>query len=114
VISMIQRLLIAILLISFILAGPASAVKRVDKSGDQATDQKQSPNNDSQAPDKIAPPPEHHQDGDKDRFIDRDGDGINDNLKKPPETIKRKHENRSEKPDHNTKTEKSEKDRRSR
>jgi hypothetical protein len=109
-----KRLLIAIVLMSFMLTGPASAVKRVDKSGDQATDQKQNSNNDSQAPDKATPPPEHHQDGDKDRFIDRDGDGINDNLKKSPETIKRKHESRSEKPDHNTKTEKSEKDRRSR
>jgi hypothetical protein len=108
-----KRLLIAFILLSFILAGPASAVKRVPKAGDQPTEQKQRDPQDKPASDKVAPPSEHHQDtnrqdvkpsqpeppkggGDKDRFIDRDGDGINDNLKKPPETIRRKHDDKVE------------------
>ncbi len=109
-----KRLLIAIILLSFVLMGPALAVKRVSKSGDQATEQKQGATTDNQAPDKTTPPPERRQEGNKDNqqpsqpqqppgnggkdsFIDRDGDGINDNLKKPPETVKRKHESHHEK-----------------
>jgi hypothetical protein len=106
------KLLILLTALSFLLAGPAFAVKRVPKSGDQSTEQRQSPAPDEQAPapDKTTPPPERqgdretehsrppqseqsHRNGDRDRFIDRDGDGINDNLKKPPETIKKKRDN---------------------
>lgn len=120
-----KRILIAAILLSFILAGPASAVKRVPKSDNQANEEKQRESQASQTPDRAALPPEHNQDGNRDEarakqpeqpsgekhrdsFIDKDGDGINDNLKKPPETVKRKKEERSEKSD------KSDKDRRSR
>ncbi len=104
-----KKLLIFLIALSFLTAGPAMAVKRVPKSNDQSTEQKQTPAPDKQAPapDKAAPPPERQQDretdhsrqrqsdqprhsGDRDRFIDRDGDGINDNLKKPPEKVKRR------------------------
>jgi hypothetical protein len=126
-----KRLLIAIILLSFVLMGPALAVKRVSKSGDQSTEQKQGATNDNQAPDKTTPPPDRRQDGNKDNqqpsqpqqppgnggkdsFIDRDGDGINDNLKKPPETVKRKHESHHEKASRGGGTVQPEKDRRSR
>jgi hypothetical protein len=123
-----KRILIAAILLSFILAGPASAVKRVPKSDNQANEEKQRESQASQAPDKAALRPEHNQDGNRDaartkqpeqpsgerhrdNFIDKDGDGINDNLKKPPETVKRKKEERS---DRSEKSDKTEKDRRSR
>jgi hypothetical protein len=108
-----MRLLIAFVLLSFVMAGSASAVKRVPKTGDQTADQRQLEPQGKQVPAKGTPPSVQHQDGnrqeakssqpepskgngDKDRFIDRDGDGINDNLKKPPETIRRKHDDRGE------------------
>jgi hypothetical protein len=119
------RVLIAAILLSFILAGPASAVKRVPKSDNQATEDRQRGPQESRVPDKATPPPEHRQESnrevarpqqpeqpsherDRDRFIDKDGDGINDNLKKPPETVKRKKDEKAEK------SERHEKDRRSR
>ncbi len=108
-----KKLIITSMLLSFFLAGPAMAVKKVSKSTGQQTAE-QSPAQDkaapAPAPDKMTPPAAHRPDvsndnnktqpsdrvapnGDKDRFIDRDGDGINDNLKKPPETIKRRRDN---------------------
>jgi hypothetical protein len=127
------RVLIAAILFSFMLVGPASAVKRVPKSVNQATDQRQKERQDVQAPEKGTPPPERRQnssrdeakpqppekpsdDGHRDRFIDRDGDGINDNIKKPPETVKRKNDEKSDRSHDggSDRNHKSDKDRRSR
>ena len=105
-----KKLLIALALLSFLLAGPAMAIKKVPKSsGQQIEERGPSQNNQAPAPapDKMTPPAVRRLDssndnnraqqpdtivpkGEKDRFIDRDGDGINDNLKKPPETIKKR------------------------
>jgi hypothetical protein len=134
---MTKKLLLLLMISSFLTTGPALAIRRVPKSNDQQAEQKQtqipdkkaqvpdrqaptpekqapapgrqvpSPDRQAPTPEKAVPPPEQqpdrgaehsrpqqpeqpHQSRDRDRFIDRDGDGINDNLKKPPETIKKR------------------------
>jgi hypothetical protein len=113
------------ILLSLIMVSPAMAIKRVPKSDGQFRETRQ--NGDSirhEVPDKAIPPkptnpeppkqperpsqPNKPSIGEKDRFIDEDNDGINDRLKMPPETVKKKKEVKS---DH---SDKSEKDRKSR
>jgi hypothetical protein len=114
------RFIIIIMLLSFLAAGPALAVKRVQKVDDQPKTDKQSGSRESgtQSPDKSLPPPDKREgenarpkeperrpddrresSKERDRFIDEDDDGINDGLKKAPEMVKRKKETKSEKPD---------------
>lgn len=114
---------ILIAFIIFALAGPAQAIKRVPKSNEQQKEEpkKTETSKDAAAPDKAAPQPPARPVHDnesaasrpqrrqrppepkrptydkKDRFIDQDGDGINDNIKKAPETIKKRKESRPEK-----------------
>jgi hypothetical protein len=111
------------ILLSLIIVSPAMAIKRVPKSDDQSRETQQ--NGDSvrhEGPDKATLPkpinpeppkqperpskPNKPSIGEKDRFIDEDGDGINDRLKMPPETIKKKKEIKS---DHSDKSEKDKK-----
>jgi hypothetical protein len=114
------RLIIIITLLSLLAAGPALAVKRIQRVDDQPKTEKQPGSRESgtQSPDKSLPPPDGRESEkprprepekrpddqressrERDRFIDEDDDGINDGLKKAPETVKRKKETKSEKPD---------------
>ncbi len=108
---MIYRLLLIIILAQIIFAGEVLAVKRVPKDATQAqkdtTTKVNPPPNQpgtnrqpgSQAPQQKIPigrpgnrpnQPDRGKAIDKDKFIDEDGDGINDKIKKPPEIIKKK------------------------
>jgi len=124
-----SRIIILLTLASFALSTEAMAVKLVPKVERQ--EQKDTQGSGTQTPDKNPPStpsvtpekrresapapkePERRQTDSKekfkerDRFIDEDDDGINDRLKKAPETIKKKKEDSS-------KTEKSTKSRRTR
>jgi hypothetical protein len=114
------------ILLSLIMVNPVMAIKRVPKSNDQSRETQQ--NGDSirhESPDKATTPkpsnpeppkqperpsqPNKPSIGEKDRFIDEDNDGINDRLKMPPETVKKKRDSKS---DHSDKSDKDKKSRR--
>lgn len=96
-----RNIIIGLVLFSLIFVGPAMAIKRVPKA-DNASQQTEQPGKDSgkqesPAVDKATPPPserpeptkkperptrpEKQPGGDKDRFIDENGDGLNDSMK---------------------------------
>lgn len=119
---MMRRILILTVLAAFVLAGPAMAVKRVPKSDDRPSIETQKPDRATGSSDQKAPsePPKKQGDDrdtarrkeepqperakapdnsvqkdrpqERDRFIDENGDGVNDRFKKPPETVKKKKE----------------------
>lgn len=111
-----NRIMIFLVLLSFGLTTPVMAVRKVprDKPSREQSQPAQNPETPQKPPEpgKAVPPepkpapqkdvspppsPEHRKIKDRDRFIDEDGDGINDNLKKPPEVIKKKKETTSQK-----------------
>jgi hypothetical protein len=110
------RLLISLIVASFVLGSQAYAVRFVAKD-DPASKQEtsQRPEDSRKAPDtgrnlpqpqippernevKRLPERERPPANDRDRFIDENGDGINDKLQKPPEVIKKKRDTRPEHP----------------
>lgn len=112
-----RNAVIILVLLSFLMASPALAVKRVSKTDDQAREERQKDNQgtpdtpskatppaatqpdrpeSTQRPERVREPERPSKGGDRDRFIDENGDGINDKLKTPPETIKKKKETKSD------------------
>jgi hypothetical protein len=71
---------------------PGSSDKHLDANTDKRDG---SQNNDSNRQ-PVQKPPEQPSMGQRDRFIDRDGDGLNDQMKKPPETVKKKKDSKEE------------------
>ena len=110
------RIIIMALAAIILISPVASAIKRVPRNDTKAhgdTVQKANPSgpekskqspgvekgrNSSNDANKVpSKPPEQKKNVEKDKFVDENGDGINDNIKKPPEVIKKKKENPSEK-----------------
>jgi len=111
----IRCLLGMTILAALMLSGPALAVKKVAKSENTSSEKQQdnerkqpvSPANNPQQPapdrsredrNKNEKPVESEKPvvKEKDRFVDEDGDGLNDKIKKPPETVKKKRESKPE------------------
>jgi hypothetical protein len=115
-----SNILVMTTLAAFIAAGPALAVKKVSNSDDSSTVNKQDDKNRNDGQDDhqnnsqkgttpskpVTPdrpdrtpqvkPSNPPSTGANDNFKDDDGDGLNDNIKKPPETVKKKRESNSD------------------
>jgi len=108
------KLLMITAMALLLLSPEAWAIKRVSKQDSKAVRDSiqkappQTPDNRKSATlEKGKPPkdnrlqqppkPDSGRPVEKDRFIDENGDGINDNLKKPPEVIKKKKDDGREK-----------------